>query len=344
MPLHLLGKKSWNPYAPAAIARVKADEDAAAAQEQALDEKKDEHDAEVRLARLRGENPPALPAELGEKHTPAQDRARKRERDTGRSDARKKQCRLAGEDDTDRDLRLAREEQSETHQAKSEVEQRGRGANKPPGNVPIIDHMGHIQLFAPDADSKARTVEKNAEAEKERNDRERGFEDQYTMRFANAAGFKHSPKDAPWYGRNTLASRDQEGTIEPSVGRNAFGREDRGRHQRDAARVSSSDPMAAMKAAQGRLKEVEKQRQHLQKDREMELMKLKADQERDEKRQKRHRHRHRDRERKSHRHDNLDELEDFSLDTDVQHHHSRNGNSHRNDKHEDHRHPKLEHG
>lgn len=54
MPLHLLGKKSWNVYNTDNIERVRRDEAAARAREEADEQRMQEEDAERRLKILRG--------------------------------------------------------------------------------------------------------------------------------------------------------------------------------------------------------------------------------------------------------------------------------------------------
>ena len=98
MPLHLLGKKSWNVYNPASIARVRQDEADAQAREEAAEQRMQEQDAERRIALLRGEKPPALPEPEGEEEYTGK---RRREDGHGREKKRKK---LRGEDETDMDL------------------------------------------------------------------------------------------------------------------------------------------------------------------------------------------------------------------------------------------------
>lgn len=314
MPLHLLGKKSWNPYAPTAIAKVKADEAAAAAEEQALDEKRDEYDAQVRLAKLRGEVTPPIPDELAQPADSSRRGERRKheakgERGARGLDDRRKRRRIHGEDDTERDIRLAREDEESRNVGDDSVKAIRKRKHD---DAPLTDRNGHIQLFAPENEGRARRVERNAEAEKERKERERELEDQYTMRFSNAAGFKQNPQNAPWYDRNTLQSRDADDLIKPQPGRNAFGKEDPRRHQRDAARMSSADPMAAMKLAQIKLKDVESQRNVSRREREQDLRELRAHHECSERRHKRHKHR--DRKHRHHRFDQSDEIEALNLD------------------------------
>ena len=61
MPLHLLGKKSWNVYNTDNVERVRRDEADARAREEAAEQLMQEQDAERRIALLRGEEPPAVP-------------------------------------------------------------------------------------------------------------------------------------------------------------------------------------------------------------------------------------------------------------------------------------------
>ena len=62
MPLHLLGKKSWNVYNHDNIEAVRRDEAAAAARQEARDQVMQEQDALRRTAILRGETPPTFPS------------------------------------------------------------------------------------------------------------------------------------------------------------------------------------------------------------------------------------------------------------------------------------------
>ena len=99
-------KQSWNVYNPANIARVKADEAVAAAKEAADEQQMQELDAERRAAILRGQTPPPLPEEKSKDDV--KDRRRDRDQDGKRDGHDRKRRRLAGEDDTDRDIRIAK--------------------------------------------------------------------------------------------------------------------------------------------------------------------------------------------------------------------------------------------
>ncbi|KAL1627288.1 60S ribosomal protein L19B [Neofusicoccum ribis] len=176
MPLHLLGKKSWNVYNPANIERVRRDEAAAQVREEEAERRMDEYDAARRLAILRGERPPSPPPDLlDEGQQPRRDGANRGP----------KRRRIAGEDDTDRDIRLARET---AEQGREQQEQLIKfSENKEANDAPLINREGHIDLFP--VDHKAmRKAEKNAEREAEEARKRQEFEDQYTMRLSNAAG------------------------------------------------------------------------------------------------------------------------------------------------------------
>ncbi|KAJ5989187.1 hypothetical protein N7481_004397 [Penicillium waksmanii] len=191
MPLHLLGKKSWNVYNPDNIARVKRDEAQAQAREEEDERLMQEVDAERRIKILRGERPPTPPPPPQSSADTFARSERKSSDDAGRY---RKKRRLAGEDDTDRDIRFARED---AEQALSKRDELSRSSQREGGNqqVPLWDNSGHINLF-PEGSKKA---EKNSEAEAEKKKKERSYEDQYTMRFSNAEGFKEQAGRQPWY-------------------------------------------------------------------------------------------------------------------------------------------------
>lgn len=309
MPLHLLPKKSWNVYSPANIARVKADEAAATALEEEHDERLRDYEASKRLALLRGEQPPTPPPE----EAPRLERKREREpKDLGE----RKRRRRAGEDDTERDIRYAREDEEAKHR-KIEREGERRQEKRQTGDVaPLTDHKGHIQLFAAPSTKQIR-ADKNAEAEREKKEnKERDGEDGQGMRFKDAAGRGRKQGQMPWYasGRTYTGTDEPQGDAE--VGRNAFGREDPGRGARDQARIDRSDPMAAMAKAQVQFKQVARRREQAENERLRELEALKEEQGREERRAK----------RPPKHHD--DELEGFSLD-DKRDHHQRSHREHK---------------
>ena len=146
--------------------------------------------------------------------------------------------------------------------------------------MPITDRKGHIQLFAPE---KGRRDGKNEEAEAESKRKERELEDQYTMRFSNAAGFKKGFKDAPWHTKDSSAGDPARysGTeiVTERVAEEVMDEKYEGRKKRDAVRMSAADPMSIMKTAQVKIKQVEMEREDFKREREKELEILKREQE-----------------------------------------------------------------
>jgi N-terminal domain of CBF1 interacting co-repressor CIR len=273
---HLLGKKSWNVYNQDNIDRVRRDEAEAQDREDEQERRNQIVDSERRLRLLRGVQVDQLPVE---DDSPLD---RSRESDHGHS---RKRRRLAGEDDTDRDMRIAKEEAA--------LQARPLDVRQTT-NEPLTDARGHIDLFS----SMSQVKEKNIEAEAERARKKRDHEDQYTMRFSNAAGFKQG-LNAPWYSSN--GQNDAE-----VLGKDLWGNEDIGRKEREKRRIVANDPLAAMKRGVKQLRDVEKSRKDWTTEREREMRDLK---ELEQARRSSTRHRKR-RQRK----DDSDSLEDLRLD------------------------------
>ncbi|KAI1269462.1 hypothetical protein F5Y18DRAFT_99329 [Xylariaceae sp. FL1019] len=349
MPLHLLGKKSWNVYNPANIARVKKDEAEALARQEAQDKRQQDLDAERRLAILRGESPPPLPVPAEEE--PSQSHAHeKRPRDQLRDhDAprdRRKRKRF-GEDDTDFEMRIARDRADASHHPASTA-LRPPNASKT-SNAPLVNKHGHIALFP--EDDVPRGKKKNEEAELESAAKRREFEDQYTMRFSNAAGKGGVgvTDSGPWY-----ASKDVRSVVEnmgPALqppGKDVWGKDDPKRRNRDAARVIANDPLALMKRGAAKVRDVERERRALNEEKAREADQLRKDEQR---RGRMHRQR-----------SDVDELEQFTPDPSArQTHHERRHRDRRSrsphrderdrhhcrrslDRHHEHRHRYRHHG
>ncbi|KAH7118943.1 hypothetical protein B0J11DRAFT_397336, partial [Dendryphion nanum] len=273
---HLLGKKSWNVYNPANIARVKADEAAAAAREAADEQRMQELDAERRAAILRGQTPPPLP----EDESPHKQRS-----DRNNDGHDRKRRRIAGEDDTDRDIRLARTVSRPGDEDNAAVLR----LRQPKSDAPLTDHAGNINLFPVDLKGVGRR-EKNAEVEKEKKERERAFEDQYTMRFSNAAG-RGGALENPWYATSSKAKPEtSDSLIDTSTdysgfeSKNVWGREDPARKDRQQARISSNDPLAFMNKAQVQLKKSKEDRKKWAEEKGREVQELWAAEEREHRR------------------------------------------------------------
>lgn len=254
---HLLGKKSWNVYNTENIAKVKRDEAAAAAREANEEQRMQEVDAERRIQILRGLQvdaaPPPLPPPTDEKS----DIGLGARDGSGRE---RKRRRIAGEDDTDRDIRLAQERNVPTP-ARPETQIH----RKKEIDTPLTDSKGHINLF-PAETSRAARAPKNPEAESEAATAKQEFEDQYTMRFSNAAGFKQAVGQTPWYQSTPRAespkskSKSKEEETAPIPTKDIWGNADPRRKERQKQRTAAGDPLALIQKGVSSLRKVERER------------------------------------------------------------------------------------
>ncbi|KAJ5188550.1 hypothetical protein N7491_004871 [Penicillium cf. griseofulvum] len=275
MPLHLLGKKSWNVYNADNIARVRRDEAQAKAREEEDERVMQEVDAERRIKILRGERPPTpppAPSPLSSEPGVRSDR-----KSTSDAGGFRKRRRVAGEDDTDRDIRYAREDAAQAVAKREELILASRKADS--AQAPILDEAGHINLF-PATSAK---MEKNHEAEAEAARKKRSYEDQYTMRFSNAAGFKETIDRKPWY-----SSAEQNATAPgPMPEKDVWGNEDPRRKERTQARMSANDPLMAIKRGVRQLKTTEQERKRWNDEKRREIENLKAEETRQSRRRRR---------------------------------------------------------
>lgn len=294
MVSHLLGKKSWNVYNADNIARVRRDEEAAAAAERAAEQRMQEVDAARRLAILRGETPPPLPDPNPEPEVPANSDPSSNRNKT--SAPRHKKRKRAGEDDTDFEMRVARERAEEGERVRGELVAGHPRANQKQVEAEIIGRDGHINLVG--APPKATGTEKNPEYEREAAKKKRELEDQYTMRFSNAAGRDGFAAGDPWYAksdaRTPAVAAATRAELEAEVGmeaptKNVWGNEDPRRKVREAQRLTSSDPLAMMKMGAKKVREVGVERKREAEEREKELRELRREERRQEKRSRRER-------------------------------------------------------
>lgn len=254
-----------------------------------------EVDAERRIQILRGERPSTPPPPLPS-HSASEARQISERTSVDGAGQHRKRRRLAGEDDTDRDIRLAREDASNASAARDRLaltsSREGKGAE-----APLVDSAGHINLFPVESGNKK--AEKNVEAEAEAAKKKRRYEDQYTMRFSNAAGFKEKIGRQPWYSSSgqDLAAPDSQ----PE--KDVWGNEDPRRKEREKARMDSNDPLAAMKRGVRQLRATEQERKRWNEEKRKELEALRSEE------------RHRSKHRHSRRSRSVDSLEGFSLDT-----------------------------
>ncbi|KAJ9610660.1 hypothetical protein H2200_005437 [Cladophialophora chaetospira] len=204
MPLHLLQKKSWNVYAPANIERVKRDE--AEARRQAVDQEKRslQNEANDRIELLRQQSS---------------------------KDRKALKRKLPGEDDTQRDIRLAVESASVPTTKRKE------------DHGSVFDADGHIALITPP--QKKPRVDQVQE------------KDPYTVYLTDATGRDQKSKDT-WYT-----------SLHPQPGR--WGDDNPRKQQRQLASMSAIDPLAAIKKGVKSLRENERARKEWMAQRERDL-------------------------------------------------------------------------
>lgn len=305
----MLGKKSWNVYNGDNIARVQADEAAAAAAEHAQEQRMQETDAVRRLAILRGETPPPLP-EPEPEIDPSDKKFARRDKGSATGFSSRKRKRY-GEDDTDFEMRLVKERAELGDKVAASIG--GRVPDEKRREVEIVGRDGHIDLVGAPPESTEKKG-KNAEYEKEAARKNRELEDQGTMRFSNAAGRDGLTAGDPWYASTSArkaaaasaAKQDEVGMEAPT--KNVWGREDPERQDREVKRITSNDPLAMMKMGAKKVREIEQERKKENLERAKDLEVLRKDDRRREKRrrtEKRDSHsgRERDDGRRKHRRD-----------------------------------------
>ena len=266
-----MGKKSWNVYNADNIAKVKRDEAAAAAREEAEEQRMQEADAERRIQILRG-------LEIEAPAAPVEGRAEAERDRIGAPGRERKRRRIAGEDDTDRDIRFAQENNA-LLPAKAEMSLKSKKSS----DAPITDINGHINLFP--AEGSERHAPKNAEVEAEKAKKLKEYEDQYTMRFSNAAGFKQAIGQKPWY--QTMGADENKDGEPETVTKDVWGNEDPRRKERETMRIAANDPLAAIQRGVAGVREVERERQKWKEEKNREIREIEEAERRRRKRKKR---------------------------------------------------------
>jgi hypothetical protein len=218
-------------YSTTNRARVARDEALAEAEARDTEQERKYRDSEATIGRLRDQT-----SDDKEKLLAA---AIKGLGDSKR-DSRKRK-RLPGEDDTDRDLRHAKDVANQ--QEKSVVKLRPTD-----DDAPLVNGQGNISLF-PESSKKDRRLEISKEKQ-----RQKETEETYGTHLKDALGTRKGSKGT-WY-------LDKDRAVKDSKGQDVWGNEDPRRQQRQSQRMSSADPLAFMKKAQVQLKEVKREREY----------------------------------------------------------------------------------
>lgn len=153
-----------------------------------------------------------------------------------RKDRVKKIRKRAGENDTDFEMRVARQKGEEAAAAKSR----------------LVLH----DLNFPERSTDAGKRMKNSEAESEAAKIKKDYEDQYTMRFSNAAGLNQNPGQLPWYLKPTV----EVGSETDRVAKEFESNKNQRRQEREHKRIMNNDPLALMKSGARKVREVEKKK------------------------------------------------------------------------------------
>lgn len=235
------------------ITRVQRDEEEARLREGEIEKQQRANDADARLAQLRGADHNDVVVHRAISIPSA-------EKDEAyRAPAKRK---LRGEDDTDHEMRLAR--QSKPRQEKNETS--------------VLDADGHVDLIP-----RARGEGKHRTGDRGSNvlgaDAAEGG-----MRLADAAGYGKQSSQ-PWY---SSALRDGAFAHDMS-GRDVWGNEDPRRQQREKKRMDANDPLAAIKKGVRQLRQAETQRKEWMEQRERDLGEVEELARRDRRQRKRRR-------------------------------------------------------
>lgn len=269
------------------IARVQADEAAAALQRAAEDQKLQELDAARRAAILRGCTPPPLLQE-GATAPPAPPAPNNASACGSRDRKRRK---LAGEDETDMDIRLALASTAPQHAGSHDS--RLLRLRTSVHDAPLTDHAGHINLFpvtgrSPTGGDSNADAERKKQRDKQRDKKQKkqqgkeqalALDDQQTVRFSLVTG-KGAPSE-PWYTTTQAPASDPRlgDELSTHVGwesRDVWGNEDPRRRDREKARLLNNDPFAFMQKAQAQLQRSKHDKKRWADERQRELKELQA--------------------------------------------------------------------
>lgn len=231
-----------------------------------------EADAERRIQILRGQQIAPPPIDEKEEDEPKWDRRNGSGRD-------RKRRRIAGEDDTDREIRFAQEDRNGLP-AKAEMQM----TSKKSSDAPLTDAAGHINLFP--SENKSHKEVKNVEAEGEKARRRKEYEDQYTVRFSNAAGFKQAVDQKPWYENTVTGTSLKDVPVVSS--KDVWGNEDPRRQEREKMRMAADDPLAIMRNGAAGVREAEEQRTKWRETKAREIREIEDDDRKRDKRRRRH--------------------------------------------------------
>ena len=157
-------------------------------------------------------------------------------------------------------------------------------------NAPIVDHSGHISLFqAPTKSAAAHKAEKHPEVEATTARKKKEQEDQYTMRFSNAAGRGSDIINSKsWYQTSKAIGADASDTV-VEVGKDVWGNEDPLRKSREAKRIVDSDPLAFMKRGAAQMRQVDRERKKWKEEKDREIKELEEEDRRRRRKERRER-------------------------------------------------------
>lgn len=233
------------------IARVRRDEEEARAQEVQREREQRANDSDQRLAQLRG-----VRTDESRSETTALNRSFDQDNEHRNSKRRK----LAGEDDTDRDIRLARQ------LAPREQDVGGLA----------LDSSGHVDLIL---QKKRRPSDRK---DVQNSGRPRDEASAEGIRLADAAG-KDDESSQPWY-----SSTQRDGTFAyKQSSQDVWGNEDPRRKDREKRRLDANDPLSIMKKGVKQLRQAEAQRKEWREQRERDLVEVEVLATQDRKRRRR---------------------------------------------------------